>query len=277
MSEIMEDLPDAALVAAIEANLFGTWGMLGRSPRVEMYQGPDMLRYATGVPFPLMNGVLRARLEPGEVDDKIEATIGYFKARRLPMLWWTGPTTQPADLGKHLEAHGLRHGNDQPGMAVELRALNQDTRAPAALIVEEVEDTKGLITYCTVLTKGFGMPDFVGEAFCGILGDMGLGKHLPWRLYIGRLRGEAVTTSMLMLTGGVAGIYNVATLAEARGQGIGEAMTLAPLMDAREMGYRIGTLQSSEMGLNVYRRLGFKEYCRVSQYVWAGDASADGE
>jgi hypothetical protein len=54
-------------------------------------------------------------------------------------------------------------------------------------------------------------------------------------------------------------------------------MTLAPLMDAREMGYRIGTLQSSEMGLNVYRRLGFKEYCRVSQYVWAGDASADGE
>jgi GNAT superfamily N-acetyltransferase len=157
-------------------------------------------------------------------------------------------------------------------MAVELKALNQDTRAPAALIIEEVEDTKGLITYHTVLTKGFGMPDFVGEAFCDIFADMGLGKHLPWRLYIGRLRGEAVATSMLMLTGGVAGIYNVASLAEARGQGIGAAMTLAPLMDAREMGYRIGILQSSEMGLNVYRRLGFKEYCKVSQYIWAGDA-----
>ena len=49
-------------------------------------------------------------------------------------------------------------------------------------------------------------------------------------------------------------------------------MTLAPLLEARAMGYRIGVLHASEMGLGVYRRLGFQEYCRLGGYVWMGEA-----
>lgn len=74
---------------------------------------------------------------------------------------------------------------------------------------------------------------------------------------LGRLEGRAVATSRLSLVGGTAGIYAVVTLAEARGRGIGHAMTVAALRMAREHGYRIATLQSSEMGHGIYRRLGF--------------------
>ncbi len=45
-------------------------------------------------------------------------------------------------------------------------------------------------------------------------------------------------------------------------------MTLAPLLEARQLGYRTGVLGSSEMGCPVYRRLGFEERCRIGVYEW---------
>jgi GNAT superfamily N-acetyltransferase len=88
------------------------------------------------------------------------------------------------------------------------------------------------------------------------------------RFYIGRLEDKPVATSLLYLGGGVAGIYNVATLPEFRHQGIGSALTVAPLLQARTWGYRIGTLQSTPMGLHLYRQLGFREYCTFQAYFW---------
>ena len=82
------------------------------------------------------------------------------------------------------------------------------------------------------------------------------------------LANKPVATSLLYLDGGVAGIYNVATLPQVRHLGIGSALTLALLLQARSWGYRIGTLQSSQMGLQLYRRLGFREYCTFQAYFW---------
>jgi hypothetical protein len=44
-------------------------------------------------------------------------------------------------------------------------------------------------------------------------------------------------------------------------------VTAAPLLAARALGYRIGTLQSSGLGFGVYRRLGFTEQFRYALYV----------
>jgi predicted acetyltransferase len=47
-------------------------------------------------------------------------------------------------------------------------------------------------------------------------------------------------------------------------------VTLAALREARRLGYRIGVLQSSEMGLGVYRRLGFEQYSTYAVYAGTG-------
>ena len=44
---------------------------------------------------------------------------------------------------------------------------------------------------------------------------------------------------------------------------------LFPLRQARVKGYKTGVLQASEMGLGVYRALGFREYYKISYYYWA--------
>ena len=88
-------------------------------------------------------------------------------------------------------------------------------------------------------------------------------------MYVGWLAGRPVATNILVLGGGVAGVYGVGTLAEARRQGIGSAITIKPLLDARDAGMRYGALFSSELGKPVYERVGFVDTgARISRYLW---------
>ncbi len=72
---------------------------------------------------------------------------------------------------------------------------------------------------------------------------------------------------MSILRAGVAGLYNVGTLEKYRGKGIGSLVSLAAVLECRNKGYEIGMLASSELGSNVYPRIGFKEYFRYRTYV----------
>jgi ribosomal protein S18 acetylase RimI-like enzyme len=161
-----------------------------------------------------------------------------------------------------LVEHGLKYTDDSKGMAIDLKALNEDQPVPTDLRIECVEDTAALRKWARAAILGFELPETNVEPWFELFA--GLGFDLPLRNYLGTVDGEPVATSELFLAEGVAGIYVVATVPEARRQGIGAAMTLAPLRDARAMGFRIGVLHSSLMGLGVYRRLGFREYCMMS-------------
>ena len=197
------------------------------------------------------------------------------------MAWHIGPATRPANLGEYLEAQGFTgSARGGTGMAVDLLALNEGLQAPPGLTVEQVADVETLKQFCHVHNVGFGQPDFVEDAWLGFFGSVGLGAQSPLRYYIGRLKGEPVATSLLFLGAGVAGIYNVATVPEARRQGIGTAITLAPLREARALGYRAGILSTGEKGspaFRVYHRIGFREYCKLGGYDWTGETEQSRE
>lgn len=79
-------------------------------------------------------------------------------------------------------------------------------------------------------------------------------------LWLGELEGVAVATAMAVHTGDVVGIYNVQVREEVRGRGLGRAITLAAIEAGRTRGATVASLQSSELGLPVYRRLGFETH-----------------
>ena len=196
----------------------------------------------------------------------IEETLAHFKAQRVPMLWCTDPTSQPKDLEKLLEAHGLT-GTSSPGMAADLQALNEDIATPSDFRIERVHDVETLKKWSHALCLGFGFPNF-RDLWVEFEAGLGLSEDLPRLRYVGLLGKEPVATSGVFLNAGVAGIYDIATVPEARRRGIGAAITLAPLLEARAMGYRISIIHSSKVAFNVYRRLGFEEYCRMTYYKW---------
>lgn len=268
MDKIIQDLSSADLVSALETNMVEFYKPWGRTPQSELWDDTDRIQVVTGLPFALLNGIFGARLAPERVDATIEETIARLASRQVPGLWWTGPATQPPDLGRHLQRHGFAHTGDTPGMAVDLLALVQGPSLPADVTIKRVEDREMLRTWAEVGWVGTGFPATGQDEFAELERSIGLPPDQSRHRYLGFKKGVPVATSAMVLHAGVAGIFAVATLSEARRQGLGAALTLAPLLDAREMGYRVGTLQASEMGFPVYHRLGFQEVCKLSTYLW---------
>ena len=183
------------------------------------------------------------------------------------MLWWVGPSSRPPQLGTHLKAHGFFHSRDLPGMALDLSLLPEPS-LPPGLAIKQVGGIEALRTWCRTLVTGFAFPDVVAHAYLDAFSSLGFDPQSPMLNFSGWLNGEAVATASLFLGGGVAGIYNVTTLSDARCKGIRTAMTVFLLRLARAKGYRVGVLETSKMGEVLYRKLGFRQYCTLSQYVW---------
>src|SRR5207248_233597 len=101
------------------ASMCASWADVGCPLPGELYDGPDMQRIVSGLPAPLFNAIYRARFAPETVDEQIEAAIAPFKARGLAALWWLTASSQPADLGARLEAHGLTYLGTTPDMVAD--------------------------------------------------------------------------------------------------------------------------------------------------------------
>src|SRR5207249_258536 len=132
--------------------------------------------------------------------------------------------------------------HDQPVMVADLQALNEAYVAPTNFHITVVDTQEMLQTYCNVSMRGFGSDEKGVRPYYETYLRIGFAKDAPWRHYIGWLNDVPVTVSSRLLHAGVVGIYGVATVPEARRQGLGAAMTLTPLREARQDGYRIATL-----------------------------------
>jgi hypothetical protein len=209
----------------------------------------------------MFKGVWATRLEPDAVEAAIDERIAWFRERNAPFFfWWTGPSSRPAELGQRLLARGLIGMEEQsrvlvsglkavtagaPAMAADLGAVNEDALAqvPEGFAIDEVHDEAGLEGFRRVFVEAYELPEFAAQAWVDATRALGIGRT-PWRLFLGRLDGEAVATNMLFNGGGVASVYAVGTVPALRGQGIGGAITLAPLLEART-GRATGTRCSS--------------------------------
>ena len=217
MAEVLKDLSAPAITSAIETSVQAEWVSLGRgAPDGEVHESPEATRVVTGIPHPLCNNVTKFQFGPGEADTQIEATLAYFSSRKAPMSWWLGPSARPADLGKRLEAHGVTHRVDMPGMAVDLEAVNEHLATPSGLTIEHVEGNRMLERWVHIVAIGFGLPESTEERVFGMFAGAGFGQDQPWRHYLALLNGEPVAISSLFLGAGVAGIYIVGTVPEAR-------------------------------------------------------------
>lgn len=268
MRKLVEDTSSDRLLTALESNMIAFWSAYGRATGSTLESTPTVVWFYTGIQSPLFNGVLSAAaLKPADVKatlDRLRAKIAEYGA---PALWWIGPQSKPNNLGSLLEQHGLQPAGEVPGMAVDLAGLENKPETIANFTIQKVSNPEMQTLWARIAGVGTGFPDVATEAMARVEATLTDPQYKAQHRYIGSLDGTPVATSALVLDSGVAGIYAVATIPEARGKGIGRAMTVMPLLEARQDGYRVGILQASSMGYSLYKKIGFKDVCKYRLYL----------
>ena len=163
--------------------------------------------------------------------------------------------TDAADLGLVLDP-----GEGFPGMAVS--PLPAPEPEPAGLEIRQVAGAS-LPDHASVVERGFGLDRAIIDA---VMSDA-IAADPRFAYYVGYVDGVAAVSGLGVRTGDTIGVFNIATLEEARRRGYGAAITRRILSDGALLGCTIGTLQSSDMGRPVYEAIGFRTVATYVGYV----------
>jgi ribosomal protein S18 acetylase RimI-like enzyme len=77
--------------------------------------------------------------------------------------------------------------------------------------------------------------------------------------FVGNLAGRPVGYALAIASELASGVYNVATLPEARRRGVGTALTWAAVGAGRQAGFDCAVLQSTPMARGLYEAMGFRK------------------
>jgi GNAT superfamily N-acetyltransferase len=265
---IDRDAPSAATeqAAILERHFAEIQALYAGAAGGEVRDLGDVQLSASGLPARVVNAANLARFTDESAHGRIEDAKAFFGRFGVPFRWFFGATSTPADLPERFETAGLVALSNTPGMALDIAAMRDEPPEIPGLEVREVASRAELETWLEVCRLAFPFEPLVAAAWRSAHVPLGWGDASPLHNYIGWLNGRPVAVSALLHGAETAGIWNVGTLADVRGRGIGRETTLAALRDAREAGYRLSVLGSSPMGLPVYTRIGFVEVCRIRHF-----------
>lgn len=169
------------------------------------------------------------------------------------------PPSQKDLLDRHLKSDGKI-----PAMVFdsEESRLNMPTVLSQMEIKKVVGKTES-DAFRSIAGPSFEMPDYIADRI--ITDDFCLDER--HQLYVGYYLGQPVSTSMLYISHGVAGIYWVATAKEYRGRGFAEALTFHACSEGLKVVPRFRSLQASQLGEPVYKRMEFKTIYQYNKYL----------
>ena len=258
---------DRAFAHAALRNLAELNRALAWSPQTVSFSEDGFFRWRTRVPHRFYSGVVCSTLPDRAAPQRVEEALDDFR-RHGPssFIWWLDAEVPAATWAPFLEPRGFTLDTSIPAMVEEIDAL-RDVRV-ADVEVRRIAGAAEREIWAKVFAVGTGFPPEWASLFADLFGGMDAPGEGLYRGYLAFVDGEPVATATVLVTGEVAGLYDVAVLPGMRGRGIGAAMTLVPLRDARDSGCRVAILHASPLGRPVYERLGFRTVCTVDHFVW---------
>lgn len=226
------------------------------APRGAVRECGGIFAFVTGTPVPMFNGCVVA--DPDWAGELPEA-LTWLSGQDVPFTLWT-PGFDDPDLDALAARHGLaREQHPYPGMV--LTPVPSRPALPPGLVVEPAVAGREADFAAVVVSGGLG-----AEA-AALLTGPAFADRADVDLFVGYLDGSPVGTSIAISSARVGGVVSVLTVAEARGRGVGTALTWAAVEAGRVRGHEVVALQATPMGLPVYRAMGFATVLEHAEYT----------
>ncbi|HOO97512.1 MAG TPA: GNAT family N-acetyltransferase [Caldisericia bacterium] len=264
MSDIVESFTQDNANELILQNLLGFYRIIYTDfPGVELFDEPDFFGYkSTDERLSLHNFNRIIHIQRSK-EELIKVLAGFSGK---PIAFWTPPTTKPSNIYDILPGLGFRLIIDCPAMACGLDGVDFSRMKVPGLDVKRVTNRELLDDYTNTYNQAYNRIPLVGQMHSGRFIKI-MSDDSSWQRWVGYIGDEPVTVSDMYLDAGVAGVYSVFTKEEHRGKGIGLAMTLQPMKEAFDRGYKVSVLQATDMSERIYRRIGFRDVCRYGFWL----------
>ena len=123
--------------------------------------------------------------------------------------------------------------------------------------VRAVSSAEQLLDYGSVVADANDDPGERERAGLLFHGQTILAPHIT--AFVAYVDGAPASCAMTLVSHGVAGVFYVATIESARRRGLGDALTRMAARAGFALGARAAWLGASEMGAELYRRIGFSD------------------
>jgi hypothetical protein len=237
--------------AANCAGAYRTWAeRMGK--RTQVWDDLSCGDLELAVNLPPNNATLLRASAPGAADDVLQRVTDFFSGRpggryEIWSLWPIADATPPGYEAWTCPCMIREPGGVAPPPAADLEIVEATDEAA----VREAEALIDEVYECRSSPASLLTPSCLDEDF---------------RVWVGRVAGRPVTTATAYIADGFVGIYAVATTADARGHGYGEAVTWAATRCRPDLP---ATLQASPMGRPIYERMGYRTVAEFT--VWERD------
>ena len=235
------------LVAAADENFVASFRKLvEHCPGAELQDIGGTFAFVTGLEVALFNGCV---VTGPTTRADLGGALGWVSGHDLPYRVWL--THRLPQLGDFVKDHGLQP-EPEPYSGMVLHPLAEAPEPSSGITIVPITEAN-LDEFAQVGLEG-GVREEVSER----LFTPSFASDPDVQLFVGRLNGRPVGTSIAIRSESASGVYNVVTLPQARRHGVGAALTWAAVEAGRAWMHDTIVLQSSAMGFAMYGAMGFR-------------------
>lgn len=198
--------------------------------------------------------IFSIKLKGEDINLCIQQMISCIKMGTIPDSILITPSTEPENLAELLSQNGFSIDTSGSCMMMRIDDYVSQTLYSNNIDIMSVCTIEQLRTWLDIVNVAlFGCELVTIEQFSDIL------NLANTYFYLGILDGKAVTACMTITQDDTSVLEMVATLEEYRRKGVATTTIDKALIDLRKKNIKTISLRAETDGINVYRRMGFKE------------------